>query len=111
MQKKLKEETDDLGSHLEKIESTTVGGAWQRELEAAGRIASVARKQREEDRERDWCSAHFFSVLLTSGPRPRNDATHIQGVGLPFSGQPPPETPPEVCLLGDCKTSQVDGIN
>lgn len=57
------------------------------------RIASVARKQREEDRERDWCSAHFFSVLLTLGPRPWSDATHIQEVGLPFSGQPPRKLP------------------
>lgn len=35
----------------------------------------------------------FFSVLLTPGPRPRNDATHIQGAGLPSSGQPPWKLP------------------
>lgn len=58
--KKLKEETADFGSQLEKIEFTVVGGTWQKEREAAGHIASVARKRREKDSERDWCSAHFL---------------------------------------------------
>lgn len=46
-QKRLKEGKTYLGSQLEKTQSSTAGRAWQ-EHEAAGRSASVARKQREE---------------------------------------------------------------
>lgn len=46
LQKKLMKEKTSFGSRLEKIQSTTVGSAWQKEQEVAGPITSVARKQR-----------------------------------------------------------------
>lgn len=65
-----------------------MGGVWQKEHEAAGRIASVARKGERRTVRETGARPTSFSVLLIPGPRPRNDVTHIQGVGLPFSVQP-----------------------